>query len=238
MSDSAAPPELPTFSPDAQVCGNCKLWSAHSVDTRGWVGPCRLQPERGLFPPSAPICNKFVARGASVSAPAVKNEPRERQPRSVAPMVKRANGTVELPARSAPPPPQQHAPRSDLNQLVDLDGLNMTRAELMAIFREAAGESDAPPMANKWEGGVLQLIPAKQEMQAKEVPIDTFFHKIVMVRDRLRTLEQKLNAHPKLSDAEKVEMQHYITRIYGSLTTFNILFRDRDDQFVGAKGEE
>ena len=114
----------------------------------------------------------------------------------------------------------------------------MTREELMEIFREAAGEGEAPPLAGKWEGGTLQLIPGKPDLQAKELPIDSLFHKVVMVRDRLRVLEQKLNAHPKLSDAEKVEMQSYITRVYGSLTSFNHLFRDKDDHFSGAKGEE
>ena len=114
----------------------------------------------------------------------------------------------------------------------------MTREELMELFREAAGEAPVPPLAAKWEGGMIQLLPGKSDLQGKEVPIDTFFHKVVMVRDRLRTLEQKLNAHPKLTDAEKVEMQHYITRIYGSLTTFNVLFRDKNDQFIGAKGDE
>jgi hypothetical protein len=128
--------------------------------------------------------------------------------------------------------------RKDGAQPVDLGGeLSMTREELMDIFREAAGEVEVP-LAPKWEGGVVQLIPGKSELQGKELPIDAFFHKVVMIRDRLRTLEQKINAHPKLSDAEKVDMQQYITRVYGSLTSFNVLFRDRGDQFVGAKGEE
>jgi hypothetical protein len=123
-------------------------------------------------------------------------------------------------------------------QPVDLGGdLTMTRDELMEIFREAAGEVDVP-LAPKWEGGVIQIIPGKRELQAKELPIDALFHKVVMIRDRLRSLEQRINAHPKLSDAEKVELQQYITRIYGSLTSFNLLFRDRGDHFVGAKGEE
>ncbi len=115
--------------------------------------------------------------------------------------------------------------------------LAMTREELMEIFREAAGTVDVP-LAPKWEGGVIQIIPGKRELQAKELPIDALFHKVVMIRDRLRTLEQRLNAHPKLSDAEKVELQQYITRIYGSLTSFNVLFRERGDQFIGAKGED
>ena len=113
----------------------------------------------------------------------------------------------------------------------------MTRDELMDIFREAVGDVSVP-LASKWEGGTLRLLPGNAELQGKDIPIDTFFHKVVMVRDRLRVLEQKINAHSKLSDAEKVEMQQYVTRIYGSLTSFNVLFRDKEDQFVGSKTEE
>jgi hypothetical protein len=120
-----------------------------------------------------------------------------------------------------------------------LDGeLDMTRDELMQLFREASGDAGDAPLAAKWEGGQIQLVPGNPELQSKVLPLDTFFHKVVMVRDRLRTLEQKINAHPKLSDAEKVEMQQYITRVYGSLTSFNVLFQEKNDQFVGAKGEE
>lgn len=215
MADTP-PPALPVFQPDEKVCGNCKLWSAHSVDHRGWVGPCRIYTGRGLFPPSAPICDKFAPRGG-VTVPQSEPAARARAAHSVAPVVRR---------------------KSDPNEIVDLGDLNMTREELMEIFREAAGETEAPPLAGKWEGGTLRLIPGKTDLQAKDLPIDSLFHKVVMVRDRLRTLEQKLNAHPKLSDAEKVEMQSYITRVYGSLTSFNILFREKNDQFVGQKSDE
>ncbi|MFT3739008.1 MAG: hypothetical protein QM786_09635 [Breznakibacter sp.] len=95
-------------------------------------------------------------------------------------------------------------------------------------------------MAPRWAGGTLVIRATNPELQPKEIPIDTFFHKIVMLRDRLRVLEQNINSHDKLGDEEKVQMQQYITRAYGSLTTFNVLFADKADYFVGSskKGEE
>jgi DNA-directed RNA polymerase subunit RPC12/RpoP len=113
--------------------------------------------------------------------------------------------------------------------------------ELVAALRDliaAAGSVPETRIGAKWEGGTLVLKPGKPGLQEKEVPVEAFFKKIVMVRDRLRVLEQRVNSSESLSDAEKLDLQQYITRCYGSLTTFNALFDSREDWFVGEKKSE
>lgn len=107
---------------------------------------------------------------------------------------------------------------------------------LLKIMRLWGGFSEIVPLGDRWKGGMMLLQPADKTQKPKEVPIDVFFHKIVMLRDRLRVLEQQINAHKQLSDEDKVNMQQYITRIYGSLTTFNVLFKNKEQWFVGEKG--
>lgn len=104
---------------------------------------------------------------------------------------------------------------------------------LMGLLRKWSDASEIVPLGKRWQGGTLTLQPADSTQKGKEMPIETFFHKIVMVRDRLRVMEQQINSNKSLSDEEKVNLQQYITRIYGSLTSFNSLFASSEDHFKG-----
>jgi len=110
---------------------------------------------------------------------------------------------------------------------------------LIRILRAWSGVGlEVVPLGERWINGKMILQPNDPAVQGKEVPIDMFFRKIVMMRDRLRVLEQNINANKKLDDEDKVNLQQYITRCYGSMTTFNILFKNREDYFVGDSGKE
>ncbi len=99
-----------------------------------------------------------------------------------------------------------------------------------------AEESVTGEIGDRWTGGHLVLKPGRAGTQEKSVPIEQFFRKISAVRDKLRVLEQRINTHPKLSAEDRLQLQDYLTRAYGSLTTFNVLFADPADRFVGSKG--
>jgi hypothetical protein len=107
---------------------------------------------------------------------------------------------------------------------------------LLKILRLWGSISEVVKLGDRWQGGTMSLQPADKSLKPKEIPIEDFFHKIVMLRDRLRVMEQQINAHKKLSDEDKVNLQQYITRIYGSLTTFNVLFKNKEQWFVGEGG--
>lgn len=106
---------------------------------------------------------------------------------------------------------------------------------LIKILRTWSDITEIVPLGEKWKNGVMILKPGDTALKEKEVPVEVFFHKIVMLRDRLRVMEQRINAHKMLTDEDKIDLQQYITRIYGSLTTFNVLFKHQTDQFIGEK---
>ncbi|MDR1698656.1 MAG: hypothetical protein LBR75_02375 [Prevotellaceae bacterium] len=119
----------------------------------------------------------------------------------------------------------------------DLVSFEMIELTLTKILRNFSDIQEIVPMADKWSGGTLILQPSNKELKPYEMPISTFFNKIIMVRDRLRVMEQKINTS-HLSDEEKIVLQQYITRSYGSLTSFNILFKHKHQSFVGEGGKE
>ena len=150
-----------------------------------------------------------------------------------------AGASADMRAARTPPVPSslalvgdrelQESAMSDASVPVNLELL------LRRVIREETGLTPVAP-AEKWRGGDLVLRPGKPGVQEKSWPIDTFFHKVVMLRNRLRTLEQQLNASD-LPDDQKVKLQSYITGCYGSLTSFNVLFADEADRFVGSSSE-
>ncbi len=117
------------------------------------------------------------------------------------------------------------------NNMVSVDEIEDI---LYRLLTKHSDSIEVIEIGDRWRGGLLVLEPKDQSAQVKEMPIDTFFHKIIMVRDRLRVLEQNINSHKSLADDEKVHLQQYITRAYGSLTTFNALFKHKEDHFVGS----
>ncbi len=119
-------------------------------------------------------------------------------------------------------------PEKDYVSLYDVE------QSVARLLQKWMGVTEIVLLGEKWKGGKMILMPGRSDVQSKELPIDTFFHKIVMMRDRLRVIEQKVNASG-LDDEAKVDIQQYISRCYGSMTTFNILFKEKDQQFVGAK---
>jgi hypothetical protein len=124
------------------------------------------------------------------------------------------------------------------NVTAEVETVSAVERSLLKILRQWSDVNEIVSLGDKWIGGTLLLQAADKTLKPKEIPIDDFFHKVVMLRDRLRVLEQNINSNKKLSDEEKVNIQQYITRCYGSLTTFNVLFKNKEHWFVGDKGSK
>ncbi|MFW6197663.1 MAG: hypothetical protein ACOC5B_02245 [Myxococcota bacterium] len=197
-------------------CGTCAFFIVLRTNEQGVsLGECRL----GCWP--SPLGDT-----ATCSSHKPIGTPWKKKGTARARRGRRARPAPSVPGR--PPLPKE----------IDLDmDTDEFRSVLRQVLQEELGMSDAT-MGERWQGGELVLIPGKEGTQEKRVPIDAFFHKIVMVRDKLRVLEQKINGHSGLSDEDKVALQQYVTACYGSLTTFNALFRDREDGFVGQRTKE
>lgn len=194
-------------------CGTCAFFLPFRKDEEGRaLGDCRLK----CWPPpikDTATCGSYTHKDASLD--------------SLARKVKAPRGRRRRAERPEPPP------RPVLPQEIDID---MDQSEFRRVLREVLQEElgyNPVALGERWQGGEVVLKPGREETQEKRIPLDAFFKKIVMVRDKLRVLEQKINSSG-LTEKEKVQLQQYITGCYGSLTTFNVLFADRDDRFIGA----
>jgi hypothetical protein len=212
-------------------CGSCARFVrvVETFDETGEVkrhGECLL----GVWPSplyDTSTCSQWVRRGEFKARP-------EMTPR-------RPQGAPR--ARPSSDTKYDHNDRADAarplalpEDLLDMDADEFRRV-LSHVIRDELGVGRVE-MTGRWEGGEMILKPGKPGTQDKHIPLDSLFHKIVLIRDKLRVLEQKINSNPKLADDEKMQLQQYITGCYGSLTTFNVLFSNRDDQFVGQKSDE
>jgi hypothetical protein len=202
-------------------CGTCSFFVTITEDevTGQRSGECMLKCWPAPLKDTA-TCAHHKARGTSWDA-ALKRKKAAGAPRSMR--------DDDVPVAEM---------RRPLPQEIDIDmDQDEFRNVLRQVLREELGVGDAA-LGDRWRGGELVIKPGKEGTQEKRIPLDQFFHKIVMVRDKLRVLEQKVNAAKGLEPDEKVALQQYITGCYGSLTTFNALFRDREDWFVGQGGKE
>lgn len=189
------------------------------AEAESWSGECRL----GCWPSplkDTATCANYKAIGTGWDKPK-QSSTRQRGGGSA----RTQHRPIVVPTRTLPKEIE-----------IDMD-MQEFRSVLREVLRDELGISEAD-LADRWRGGEVVLTPGREGVQEKRVPIESLFHKVVMIRDKLRVLEQKINAHPKLADDEKVQMQQYITGCYGSLTTFNVLFHDREDGFRGAAGKD
>jgi hypothetical protein len=210
-------------------CGSCARFVRviETIDENGEVkrkGECLLM----VWPPPLyehNTCSQYVKRGTFTGKPS----PRQRTVRA----------TPRTPAGSSSPGQRVRFQDEQFELPEELLDMNADefREVLREVIRDELGVAEVE-LGGRWQGGELILKPGKEGTQEKRIPIESLFAKIVMIRDRLRVLEQKINGNGKLSAEEKIQMQQYVTGCYGSLTTFNVLFADKGDQFVGQKGDD
>ncbi len=196
-------------------CGTCGWFMKYRTDDEGvgW-GECRL----GCWNPplkDSNTCSSYKKIGESFEG-ALKRKPAAGTPRKY---------RESAPAERRPTIPKEIGIDMDQDQF---------RTVLREVLLDELGVRDVS-IGERWSGGEIVIKPGKEGTQSKTIALDVFFKKIVMVRDKLRVLEQKVNTSKSLKDAEKVQMQQYITACYGSLTTFNVLFKDKKDHFTGQK---
>ena len=217
-------------------CGMCARFVhvRESIDESGEVkraGECLL----GVWPSplfETSTCSHYVTRGTFTPRAASRDE-RARTPRHARTFTSSEGGAGALRSDAG------NVARPPLvipEELLDMNA-DEFREVLREVIRDELGLGEAE-MGGRWLGGEMVLKPGKEGTQEKRIPIEALFRKVVAVRDKLRVLEQKVNSHPKLSEEDKVQMQQYVTQCYGSLTTFNVLFANRGDVFVGQKGDK
>jgi hypothetical protein len=209
-------------------CGTCARF-VRVVETIADTGEVRHAGEclLGVWPSplyETSTCSQWVRRGEFKARPP---ETIRRVAREIGP---------GRPATGARRPPQDIRHAAFEREFDQMDAEEF-RKVLSEVLRDELGVGEVD-LAGKWDGGEMILKPGKAGVQEKRIPLDSLFHKVIMIRERLRVLEAKINANPKLADDEKVQLQQYVTACYGSLTTFNVLFANRADQFVGQKGDD
>jgi hypothetical protein len=211
-------------------CGTCARFVRvmEIADANGEIrreGECLLNVWPSPLKETA-TCSHYLKRGTAHLRPAPP--PKTNRTRSAS----RGSSTTtsDSGSRSAPAPLQLP------EEILDMSPEEF-RAVLREVIRDELGASEVE-LGARWVGGEVILKPGKEGTAEKRVPIDAFFHKVVMIRDKLRVLEQRINAHAKLTDEEKIQMQQYVTGCYGTLTTFNVLFADPRSGFIGAKSDD
>ena len=224
---------------DYMRCGSCRAYNLDFSDRMGrQMGHCHRKPQHGQLAASDFGCEDYLLDrsrllpGAKVPEDADLSPRQRERRRMLERAVERHNRRTKTTRRVAEPEPpkvklQEIPLLGDEEESMDRDDLKELLAE---VLEEALGISEAP-MHKRYRGGKVIVQPGNPELSAKEIPIDVLFRKITSVRDKLRVLEQKINSNDALEGDDKAVLQGYISGAYGSLTTFNFLFRDKDDYF-------